>query len=149
MELPYEDGDPVPEGYRVVKQARRGLVIAGSIVGGIAYGLSITGATSADFDNKSGSLLVPVLGPWIMLALGGAKDEPCSSAYYISSSCGDRSGLRGALVLDGLMQGAGAAMLIAGIAVPRARLVRKDVTVSMLPMTLGKDGYGLGAVGQF
>jgi hypothetical protein len=151
MELPYEEGEPVPLGYRVVKQTRRGLVIAGSIVGGIAYGFSIVGATSDDFNHKSGSLLVPVLGPWIMLALGGAKDVP-STGYCFdtsSSSCGSRSGLRGVLVLDGLMQGAGAAMLIVGIAVPKTRLVRKDVTLSMLPMPLGKDGYGLGAVGQF
>ena len=87
-----------------------------------------------------------------MLALGGAKDEPNRSGYCYdtsSSACGSHSSLRGALVLDGLMQGAGAAMLIVGIAVPKTRLVRRDVTVSMLPMPLGKDGYGLGAVGQF
>lgn len=147
MELPYEDGDPIPPGYRVVRQSRRGLVIAGSIVGGIAYGFSITGAVGADFDNKSGSLLVPVLGPWIMLALGGASDK-CQSGSY-GSYCETNSGLRSMLVLDGLMQVAGATMLAVGIGLPRTRLVRRDVTVSMAPMSLGRDGYGVGAVGQF
>lgn len=32
MELPYEEGDAVPEGYRVRTQPRKGLVIAGSSV---------------------------------------------------------------------------------------------------------------------
>jgi hypothetical protein len=148
MELPYEEGEPIPTGYRVVKQSRRGLVIAGSIVGGIGYGFAVLGATGDDFNHKSGALLVPVLGPWLMMALGGAKDEACNSNYTYDN-CGSRSGLRTALVLDGMMQAAGAAMLIVGIAVPKTRLIRKDVTVSMLPMPLGKDGYGLGAVGQF
>jgi hypothetical protein len=147
MELPYEDGEPIPQGYRVVKQSRRGLVIAGSIVGGVGYGLSVTGAVGDDFNHSSGSLLVPVLGPWIMLALGGAKNE-CNS-YTYGSYCNDNSGLRSMLVLDGLTQAVGATMLTIGIAYPKTRLVRKDVAVSMAPMPFGRDGYGIGAVGQF
>lgn len=151
MELPYEDGDPVPAGYRLVKRPRRGLVIAGSIVGGIGYGFGILGATSADFEHKSGALMVPVLGPWLMMALGGAKDEPCTYGTYgtYSSDCGSKAGLRTLLVLDGMMQAAGATMLIVGLAVPTTRIIRKDVTVSFAPMSLGKEGYGLGAIGQF
>jgi hypothetical protein len=153
MELPYEEGEPVPPGYRVVRQSRRGLVIAGSIVGGIAYGFSITGAVSDDFNHKSGSLLVPVLGPWLMLALGGAKDK-CSGYSNYDSMTGEmttcsNSGLRSMLVLDGLAQLAGATMLTIGIAYPKTRLVRKDVTISMAPIPVGKGGYGLGAVGSF
>jgi len=152
---PYEEGEPVPSGYRAVKESRRGLVIAGSVVGGVAYGFSIVGATGDDFNHKSGSLLVPVVGPWLMLALGGAKDE-CQSGMYNSSGvfsttsyrC-DNSGLRSVLVLDGLTQVAGAAMLIVGVAYPRTRLVRRNISLSVLPIPLGRDGYGVGAVGQF
>jgi hypothetical protein len=150
MELPYEDGEPVPPGYRVVKQNRRGLVIAGSIVGGIAYGFSITGAVSDDFNHKSGFLLVPAFGPWLMLALGGAKNR-CGdnlATNHVDYPC-DNSTLRSWLVLDGLTQLAGAAMFTFGIAYPTKRLVRKDVTVSMAPISVGKDGYGVGAVGSF
>src|SRR6188474_2050142 len=37
MELPYEDGDAIPAGYRVREQARRGLVIGGSIMTGVPW----------------------------------------------------------------------------------------------------------------
>lgn len=147
MELPYEAGDPIPAGYRLRSQPRRGLVIAGSIVTGVPWVISVTAATGADFDNKSGFLLVPGIGPWLSLLAGAGKDRNCGST---SDFCnGDRSSLRAALVLDGLVQSAGAAMLIIGIAVPRKRLVRDDVTLGFVPTTLGRDGYGLGAVGTF
>jgi hypothetical protein len=141
----------VPPGYRAVTQPRRGLVIAGSIVTGVLWGFSVMGAVGDDFNHKSGALLVPVLGPWLMLALGGAKDRPCrvSEYSYYDSDCGNEAGLRSMLVLDGLGQLAGATMFTLGFALPRTRLVRKDVTLSMTPMPVGNFGYGLGAVGTF
>lgn len=150
----YREGDPVPAGYRVIQEPRRGLVIAGSIVLGISYGLSVVGAVGADFEDKSGTLMVPVLGPWLMLALGGAKDRSCDSidgmvTFSSSSYCGDRSGLRAMLTLDGLTQAAGAIMLTTGFALPRTRLVRNNFEVSLTPMSLARDGYGLGAIGKF
>jgi hypothetical protein len=146
MELPYEEGDPIPQGYRLIEQKRRGLIIGGSIVTGVPWALSLTAATSSNFDNKSGFLVVPVLGPWLMLLAGGAKDGECGSDDFCS---GDKSGTRAVLVLDGLAQTAGAVMFVAGIAIPRKRLVRADVTVGVTPTPLGRDGYGLSAVGTF
>jgi hypothetical protein len=35
------------------------------------------------------------------------------------------------------------------MAFPRKRLVREDVTVSLVPAQLGRHGYGIGAVGTF
>lgn len=149
----WEPGEEVPEGYRVVRKSRRGLVIAGSIVGGIAYGGSLVAATAADYEDESVALMVPVAGPWIMLALGGAKNRTCTeselSDYLRRDHCGDRSGARAALALDGLMQVAGAAMLTIGIAYPSTRLVRKGLQVSMAPVSFGHDGYGVGAIGSF
>ncbi|HET9955833.1 MAG TPA: hypothetical protein VFQ61_15085 [Polyangiaceae bacterium] len=147
MELPYEAGRPIPPGYRVVKQTRRGLIIAGSIVTGVPWTFSVMGAVGADYDNHSGFLLVPGLGPWLMLAAGGGKDK-CNTDYDYRV-CENRAGLRAVLVLDGLVQTAGVAMFVAGVAVPKLRLVRNDVTVSMLPTQLGRDGYGLTAIGSF
>jgi hypothetical protein len=146
MELPYEEGDPIPAGYRVREQKRRGLIIAGSIVTGIPWMISLTAAVAADYDNKSGFLVIPALGPWLMLAAGGASDRDCAGDGFCS---GSRSGLRATLVLDGLMQTAGAIMFVSGFAFPRHRLVRNDVTVSLAPTTFGPQSYGLGAVGTF
>jgi hypothetical protein len=145
MELPYEDGDPIPPGYKLRTQKRRGLIIAGSIVTGVPWVISLTSAVAADYDHKSGFLLVPALGPWLMLAAGGASDEHCSSDLCD----GSRSGLRATLVLDGIVQTAGAAMFAAGFLLPRQRLVRQDVTIGFVPTTLAPGAYGLGAIGTF
>jgi hypothetical protein len=145
MELPYEDGDKIPDGYKLRTQWRRGLVIGGGITMGVPWAISVMAAVGADYDNKSGFLLVPGIGPWLSLAAGAGKDRPCTDTFCNS----DRSGLRATLVLDGLVQTAGLAMVVAGIAFPHRRLIRDDVTVSFVPTQLGRDGYGLGAVGTF
>ena len=148
MELPYEDGDTIPAGYRLRQQPRRGLISGGSIMVGVPWALGTTAAAGENFRNKSGFLLVPGIGPWLMLLAGGAKDSTsCDSSTEHCS--GSRSGLRAVLTLDGLVQTAGTAMFVAGFMVPRKRLVREDVTVSLAPTPLGRDGYGLGAIGTF
>jgi hypothetical protein len=149
MELPYEEGDEIPAGYRVRKQPRRGLVIAGAILTGTAWTFSLTGAVGSNFEEKSGFLVVPVLGPWLMLAAGGARDRECASADEYDYCNGDKSGLRAMMVLDGLVQTAGAVMLVAGVALPRKRLVRTDVTIGLAPSPVGEHGYGASAVGTF
>jgi hypothetical protein len=146
-EVPYEDGEPIPAGYQLRREARRGPVIAGSIVMGVPWMLSVTGASADDFENKSGFLLLPGVGPWLMLLAGGAKDTNCEPSRDFCSS--DNSGLRGVLVLDGLMQSTGAILLTIGLLYPREHLVPKPLGVSFVPARLGEHGYGLGAVGTF
>lgn len=150
MELPYEDGDPIPPGYRVVKQKRRGLIIAGSIVTGVPWVLGVTAAAGNDFRDNTGLLLIPVLGPWALLATDTARDGSCSSTSTTAEVCtAGKAGVRGVLVLDGIVQLAGGTMFAAGMFFPRLRLVRKDVTVSVVPTSFGHGGYGLGAAGRF
>jgi hypothetical protein len=151
MEVPYEEGQRIPPGYRLVEKPRRGLIIAGSVVTGVLWAISTTGAVGADFDDHSGWLLVPGIGPWLMLLAGGGRDH-CTTVTYSggsSSSCTSNSGLRAMLTLDGIGQTAGAIMFIAAFAIPSKRLIRQDVTVSVLPTRVGRDGYGLGVVGAF
>jgi hypothetical protein len=40
-------------------------------------------------------------------------------------------------------------MMVAGLALPRMRLIREDVTVGMAPTVVGRDGHGLGIIGTF
>jgi hypothetical protein len=147
MELPYEEGQRIPAGYRLVERPRRGLVIAGAIVTGVLWALSTTSAVGADFDDHSGWLVVPGIGPWLMLLAGGGRDHCQTSGTY--SYCDSNSGLRAVLTLDGIGQTAGLVMFISGLAFPTKRLIRQDVTVSLLPTRVGRDGYGLGVVGAF
>jgi hypothetical protein len=149
MELPYQEGEPVPPGYRVIEQKRRGLIIAGSLTAGIPWALGVAVASGANFEDKTGWLTVPVLGPWLMIAAGGADEEKNCDSTVTSDCYDDHASVRGVLALDGLVQAAGAVMFVCGMAIPRKRLVREDVTVSMLPTRVGRDGYGMGFVGSF
>lgn len=106
--VPYEEGTPVPPGARIVTRPRIGLVVAGAVTFGSVWLLTAMVGTLAGSDYyRSGSqpelwLVAPVLGPFAYLA----ADNNVSSvgAFW--------------LVFDGLVQGAGLAMLIAGIARP-------------------------------
>jgi hypothetical protein len=150
-DLPYTDGQAVPAGYHVIEEPRRGLVIGGSLSLGIPWLLGATVAVGNDFEDKTGYLMIPAIGPWLVLAAGGAKDKSCSSSTsdVFCDTDRDRSGERAVLFLDGMAQVAGAVMLAAGIGYPRKRLIRDPSTVSVVPTPMGRDGYGLGAVGTF
>ncbi len=146
MELPYVEGEPIPPGYRLVEQRRRGLIIAGSIVLGVPWVFGVTAATAADFKDGTGLLLIPVLGPWLTLTTDVARDKPCDPGTLV---CETRAATRAVLVLDGMVQAGGAAMLVVGLFVPKKRLVRRNVIVSVAPLAVGRDGYGLGVSGSF
>jgi hypothetical protein len=116
---------------------------------GVFWSFSVTAAVAADYEDNSGFLLLPVLGPWLMLATGGADDPPCNEVNTEFESCTSNAGLRAVLVLDGLVQTAGGVMFVLGVMNPTKRLVRDDVAFRVVPMRLGRDGNGLGVVGTF
>jgi hypothetical protein len=103
----------------------------------------------ADYEDNSGFLLVPVLGPWLMLASGGANDDCTREPESDLQVCEDRAALRGVLVFDGITQAAGATMLLIGLFVPSKRLVRDYDTLRVVPVRLGHNGHGVGLVGAF
>lgn len=115
----WEEGDPIPPGYHPDTRARKGLIIGGAVTFGVFYLISaLVGAVALDcqstFSNSScgglGVLLIPAAGPFI--AIGTAKADGGGAAI---------------LVIDGLAQAGGLAMLILGIALPKTVLVRNDI----------------------
>lgn len=120
----YEEGDPIPPGYHPDTRVRRGLVIGGAVTFGVMYLLSaLTAAVSMSacsaktFATSStctdlGFLLVPVAGPFIEIAHSKAD-----------------AGGAVILVIDGIAQAGGVAMLILGIALPKTVLVRNDLAL--------------------
>jgi hypothetical protein len=118
--LPYEEGQTVPSGYRLKTRPVRSLVITGSITFGATYLISlIVGATAVaqGGDNKSfAALFAPVVGPFISIGTIG------------SSGAGTLW-----LVIDGLTQTAGAAMLITGLAVDE-KFLQRAATGSVSPL---------------
>lgn len=132
----WQDGDPIPAGYQPAKRMRTGLIVAGAVTFGAVYlSTALGGAIASDTgSDHAASLLVPVAGPFIML--GNVRSA--TGAF--------------ALVLDGLAQTAGVAMLVAGIAMPKTVLVRRDlgkIEIAPTPMSFGNHGGGFGFVGRF
>ncbi|WP_437739291.1 hypothetical protein WME73_27010 [Sorangium sp. So ce302] len=135
--LPWREGEPVPPGYHPETRVRKGLVISGSIVFGTVYLFTAIGGGDAVYRGSPGyaALFVPCAGPFITLATTRQDDLETM-----------------ALVLDGLVQITGAALLVPGLLVPRRVLVRDDVNqpfVLPAPMALGPSSAGLGLVGRF
>jgi hypothetical protein len=121
------------------EESRRGLVIAGAVTLVAPWALGVMAAVGDDFKDGSGLLLVPVLGPVLMLAQPGNRrscdlgdDDTCSI-----------------LVIDALTQATGAILLTAGLTLPKRTWVRQGISVSLTPAPLGPRAYGLGAVGTF
>jgi hypothetical protein len=149
--VPYTGG-PVPTGYHVEERPRRGLVIAGTIVLAVPYGLGLAVAGGQNFPNSSGWLIVPGVGPWLTL-LSRHKSGGCTSDSSGFSNCVDE-GLddttRTFLIIDGLMQTGGAVMLIAGLAAPKKVIARDFVgSLHFTPSPIGRTGYGGFVTGSF
>jgi hypothetical protein len=135
--LPWNEGESIPAGYHKGGRPRKGLVIAGSTMLGVAW---IPTAIVGTFAGAP-AMAVPVIGPFIV-AGQNSPDVVDGSAVAIFW-----------LVFDGLQQTAGLAMLIAGFAAPEPVLLRADVKTAKpwwlpVPMPLGPRSAGLGFKGE-
>jgi len=139
----------VPAGYHVEERARKGMVIAGSVVLGVPWVLGVTIASGYDFSNQSGWLIVPALGPWITIA-SRKTDTICSYAGSPTANCPEDNSVRTLLILDGLTQAAGTIMLVYGLASSKKVITRDFVgSLHFTPAPMGKLGYGGVLSGEF
>ncbi len=101
--LPYEEGEPIPNGYVIKKRSVRSLLIGGSVTFGTTYLVSlIFGAALAAGGVSDGQrylpLVAPIVGPFITIGtVGSGAGTPV-------------------LVLDGLLQLGGMTLLLCGAA---------------------------------
>jgi hypothetical protein len=144
--LRYEEGQVVPEGYRLRSGPRKGLVISGAIVAGAAYGFGVVGAVDSDFEDNAGYLLIPGVGPWLMLAAGRDPPKGCPTREVCA---GDIDYKPLFVVGAGLAQAVGTVLLVAGLTSKRRYLERKDLEMSVVPIPLGQGAYGLRVMGTF
>jgi hypothetical protein len=127
LTLPYEDGDPIPQGFTVRSRANRSLLIAGSIAFGAAYLSSVlTAATTISADSSGGAefapLFAPVVGPFI--AIGTAHAEGAGTFW---------------LVFDGLAQAGGLTMFVAGF-LNEDKYLQRTPQASVKPAVLVNPG---------
>jgi hypothetical protein len=160
MELRYIENRPIPPGYHLESRPRKGLVVAGSIIFGVPYFLSLSVAASSKYDPDRW-LYAPLVGPFVDL---GNRKESCSTTgnpnITTYTTCSDDSSERFFLMADGLMQVAGATMLVLGLALPQYLLVRDDAPYvgsksrsqfawAVAPQPMGRSGLGVGLAGLF
>jgi hypothetical protein len=160
VEMKYVEGRPIPAGYHLETRVRKGLVVSGPIIFGVPYLLSMSVAASSQYEPDRW-LYAPVFGPFVDLA---TRSDQCNPNVPSTGStntvvCAGDSGARFFLMLDGLMQTAGATMLILGLALPQHLLVRDDAPYTgqnrshfawaVRPYSVGRSAYGLGVVGTF
>jgi hypothetical protein len=144
----WEPGQPVPRGYEVRHRTRRGAIIAGSVLFGVAYTSSAFAAWMIDKmlsnpDAYSGTshheLYIPVVGPlWEFSHTGPTWSQEGKTT----------------MVVDGLAQAAGLGLLAYGILARKPLLVRNDgAIVSLAPTAIStlisKDAPGLGLMRTF
>ena len=129
-EMSYTEGRPIPPGYHLEEQMRRGLAIAGIVTLGGAYLLSL-GSVAVVEDEGSTVLLIPIAGPFLALETTDTKNDEVAKAI---------------LIFDGAAQAIGAAMMIAGFVTSSTKLVRNDQSWTVFP-TAGKGFAGLGVAG--
>lgn len=128
----WDDDRAAPAGYHLEGGVRSGLVIGGAVTFGSLYLLTALTAAALDDTNRegnAGALYVPVAGPFLHL-----KDASSDTAKLV-------------LVVDGLAQAAGAAMLVVGLTSPRTFAVRNDAAKIAITPVLGPGRAGL--VGTF
>jgi hypothetical protein len=112
-ELPYRKGQQVPQGYRVERAPRLGLVVAGGLTFAVSYAIAVAVAIDADLGAVGEEpAAVPLAGPFIA-SLGQ------------QSRGGPGDGLvAAALLLDGFAQVAGSVLLAVGLGAQRTYLAR-------------------------
>ncbi len=146
--LPYTEGVPIPRGYTVVEEPIRGLVVAGWVLTGVSYGISAMAALSADGENQSQYLLLPFVGPWVVM--GRRRYGHCSGDSDTNEDlkCTADVFVVMGLITAGVLQVGGGTLLLTGYVAQRKKLVRSDLSWSIAPRAVG-SGYGLAAFGTF
>jgi hypothetical protein len=128
--------------YQSVRPNKAYLYTGGGLfLGSYATTATLTGiAANEDRPTVDRNLYIPVIGPWLHLADDGKT---------ASNSTADTMLVAG----SGILQGAGIAMIIASFfipeKVPAATIQAGNVKVHVTPLSMGRAGSGLGAVGTF
>ncbi len=139
----WQDGDPIPDGYRVGQRPRTGLIVGGAVTFGVLYFFSVLGAaivhdanSAVGSNDNADALFIPGVGPFLQM-------------WKTTSATGNVLN-----VIDGLGQSGGLVMIYVGLTSPRRVLVRNDLAKPIKPLILptpyvGQSSAGLGLVGQF
>jgi len=125
-ELSWEEGEPIPPGYRLEGRIHKGLLISGLSIFGGPYLFSVVGASSGE--EELTPLYIPLAGPFVTIAT--ARSEGAGTFW---------------LAIDGIVQTTGVTLAIIGLAANVEYLQRDDIAQgSWLPeVAVGPTGGDL------
>lgn len=103
----------------------------GALTLGLSYAAALGLAMADGFDNGTGWLVVPIVGPW---AATGARSFSCQAetvpeARLCFEAAYNEATTIAVFAVDGVLQAVGLALTIAGLATRTHELVRNDVKV--------------------
>ena len=122
------------------------MVIGGSAGFGLVYLSGIVAGAAFSFDNESGYLAVPFVGPWITAAKRTGEDDNCDSGLFGLSCSGESTTevLMGLLLAaDGIVQIGAVTTAILGLVLEQ----EADPPVAIAP--LGGEATGIAVHGRF
>jgi hypothetical protein len=142
---------PVPPGYTLENRPATGLIAGGLVTFAVAYAAAIVIGAGQDFENGTGWLAAPIVGPWGAI---GARTFKCTVPLEQSRKCVnqafDEVETLVFMTADGMIQATGATLFFVGLASGRQELVRQDLKkITVAPRRIGDDGFGLGVQGVF
>lgn len=147
----WEPGDPIPPGYHPETEVFVPLVMAGAIQLGTSWltlgvlpgSILLAAGSESNCDDCTAAgvtLLIPGIGPFITMGVLGGYGDAAAAGYAL-------------LAVDGLIQGAGLGMLIAGLVMEKDVLVRDrgyGTEVELKPVIAAGPGGGtVGLGGSF
>lgn len=155
--LPYYEGAEPPEGYVLQSHRNHGLMIGGGLTWVAAYGAGLIYAMGKSFDNGTGWLAAPLIGPWGAIS---GREFRCESSQNVTQKEIDKC-VDGALsevtsitflAMMGLVQAVGATLFFVGVGDTTEQWLRADladVEVSADAGQVGDSAYGFVLNGVF
>jgi hypothetical protein len=145
---------PVPPGYKVVTRPARGIITGGAVGLAASYGTAAILGAARGFDNASGWLAAPIIGPWLAIT---QRTYPNCVATMIDQArrCINRAVHEVQYItfvaVDGVFQLATGFLLLAGLMSSKDELIREDLVpkVSVLPPAPGRKEWALSIQGKF
>lgn len=141
--LGFREGMFIPPGYHLSTRPHRILLLSGVGMITAAYVLGLTIGAFEGFDNQKGWLFLPIAGPFI----ASSRRRNCSTSSLDVCTVND-AGASTFLVIDGVVQGAGALTMLLAVAVQEKVLRRNDAGVIVAPSAIA-GGAGVTALGRF
>lgn len=119
------------------------IMLTGAVVFAAAYVPSLTVGIIGRDDERA--MIAPVVGPWIALGQKDCNEEPCSNEGLDKTL----------MVTSGILQGAGLLAMTLSVFIPPPSgssvpgMAAAKPTVRFTPVSFGRSGAGVGAVGTF